>query len=103
MTNTNPIQFLQLSNSSRKNSNPLLHSEYSFFPGTGKEDDTEHNIINVPLCPLWQQVSPDTYRESVHNQVWVGVYSVLQSCVVYCNIVGHSGVEWTVNTYTRVL
>eukprot|EP00604_Paraphysomonas_vestita_P003519 CAMPEP_0174820610 /NCGR_PEP_ID=MMETSP1107-20130205/4541_1 /TAXON_ID=36770 /ORGANISM="Paraphysomonas vestita, Strain GFlagA" /LENGTH=442 /DNA_ID=CAMNT_0016036263 /DNA_START=1556 /DNA_END=2884 /DNA_ORIENTATION=+ len=28
---------------------------YEFFPGSGKDDDTTHNIINVPISPLWQE------------------------------------------------
>jgi acetoin utilization deacetylase AcuC-like enzyme len=32
---------------------------YSFYPGTGDEDDIAHNIINVPIAPLWKdQVQP---------------------------------------------
>lgn len=26
---------------------------YEFFPGSGSEDDLAHNIINVPIVPLW--------------------------------------------------
>jgi acetoin utilization deacetylase AcuC-like enzyme len=28
---------------------------YEFFPGTGAQDDTMHNIINVPILPLWHE------------------------------------------------
>ena len=28
---------------------------YKFYPGTGAEDDVAHNIINVPLAPLWRE------------------------------------------------
>lgn len=28
-----------------------------FFPGSGKEDDTAHNIINVPIVPMWKDPS----------------------------------------------
>ena len=24
-----------------------------FFPGTGLEDDTAHNVVNAPIRPLW--------------------------------------------------
>eukprot|EP01038_Epipyxis_sp_PR26KG_P004993 gene4993-6978_t len=34
---------------------PQLNSE--FFPGSGKIDDYVHNIINVPLMPLWKDSS----------------------------------------------
>lgn len=29
-------------------------SRYQFYPGTGRADDHVHNIINVPLTPLWK-------------------------------------------------
>jgi len=29
--------------------------EWSFYPGTGDKDDMAHNIINVPLAPLWKE------------------------------------------------
>jgi len=28
---------------------------YKFYPGTGEEDDVAHNIINVPIAPLWRE------------------------------------------------
>ena len=28
---------------------------YKFYPGTGEEDDLAHNIINVPITPLWKE------------------------------------------------
>jgi len=28
-------------------------ANYEFFPGSGEKDDTAHNIINVPLNPMW--------------------------------------------------
>jgi len=28
---------------------------YKFYPGTGDEDDVAHNIINVPIMPLWRE------------------------------------------------
>jgi len=30
-------------------------NDYEFFPGSGGEDDTTHNIINVPLMPMWNE------------------------------------------------
>lgn len=32
-------------------------NKFQFYPGTGKVDDHVHNIINVPLQPLWRQTS----------------------------------------------
>lgn len=29
--------------------------QYKFYPGTGAEDDMAHNIINVPMAPLWRE------------------------------------------------
>jgi len=29
--------------------------KYKFYPGTGAEDDVAHNVINVPLAPLWRE------------------------------------------------
>lgn len=31
------------------------NTDYEFFPGSGGEDDTTHNIINVPLMPMWHE------------------------------------------------
>ena len=28
---------------------------YKFYPGTGEDDDVAHNIINVPIAPLWRE------------------------------------------------
>ena len=30
-------------------------SGYQFYPGTGDKDDMKHNIINVPLAPMWRE------------------------------------------------
>lgn len=41
---------------------------YSFYPGTGDEDDIAHNIINVPIAPMWrEQVQSPTGSVSSHN------------------------------------
>lgn len=29
--------------------------QYKFYPGTGAENDVAHNIINVPIAPLWRE------------------------------------------------
>lgn len=29
--------------------------QYKFYPGTGADDDVAHNIINVPIAPLWRE------------------------------------------------
>lgn len=28
---------------------------YKFYPGTGMDDDVPHNVINVPIAPLWRE------------------------------------------------
>lgn len=33
------------------------HNGFRFYPGTGDKDDVSHNIINVPLAPLWKRDS----------------------------------------------
>ncbi len=35
---------------------------YEFFPGTGEHDDRAHNIINVPVPPLWKEEGKTTRR-----------------------------------------
>jgi len=46
---------------------------YSFYPGTGDEDCLAHNIINVPIAPLWREaaqpapVSGNTVQPNTHN------------------------------------
>lgn len=47
---------------------------YKFYPGTGDEDDVAHNIINVPIAPLWREkaaaaknAAPAPPVESHHN------------------------------------
>jgi acetoin utilization deacetylase AcuC-like enzyme len=48
-------------------------SGYSFYPGTGDEDSLAHNIINVPIAPLWREtaqpalVSGMPAQPSTHN------------------------------------
>ena len=44
--------------------------EYEFFPGTGALDDTAHNIVNVPLLPLWLQCSPCAPANSALEPVY---------------------------------
>lgn len=31
---------------------------YKFYPGTGSKDDLAMNLINVPILPLWKDMSP---------------------------------------------
>jgi acetoin utilization deacetylase AcuC-like enzyme len=38
---------------SNSSSTTGLPVSYEFFPGSGAEDDIKHNIINVPLAPIW--------------------------------------------------
>lgn len=52
-------------------------NEYEFFPGSGGEDDTTHNIINVPLMPMWHESSKTsgtraTSKSSVHQPIRSG-------------------------------
>jgi acetoin utilization deacetylase AcuC-like enzyme len=28
---------------------------FKFYPGTGDEDDVAHNIVNVPIAPMWRE------------------------------------------------
>jgi hypothetical protein len=28
--------------------------DYTFYPGSGDTDDSAHNVINVPIAPLWR-------------------------------------------------
>ncbi len=28
---------------------------YKYYPGTGDEDDVAHNIVNVPIVPMWRE------------------------------------------------
>ncbi len=35
---------------------------FEFFPGTGSGDDTAHNVINVPLLPLWKEDTQPSTR-----------------------------------------
>lgn len=30
---------------------------FKFYPGTGDEDDVAHNVINVPIAPMWKERS----------------------------------------------
>jgi SHAQKYF class myb-like DNA-binding protein len=32
-----------------------------FFPGSGREDDTAHNIINVPILPMWKDAAANAH------------------------------------------
>ena len=36
-------------------------NDYEFYPGSGKEDIVQSNIINVPIAPLWRK------SESAHS------------------------------------
>ena len=42
------------SSSTSPSSSSSLGAGYEFFPGSGAEDDIMHNIINVPIPPMWQ-------------------------------------------------
>ncbi len=30
-------------------------NSFKFYPGTGDEDDVAHNIVNVPIAPMWRE------------------------------------------------
>lgn len=40
---------VHLYDNEKKKSNP-----FKFYPGTGDEDDVAHNVINVPIAPMWK-------------------------------------------------
>lgn len=43
--------------------------DYEFFPGTGSHDDPAHNIVNVPLFPMWgQECSLPGANESIYGR-----------------------------------
>jgi SHAQKYF class myb-like DNA-binding protein len=44
-------------------------TEYEFFPGSGGEDDTTHNIINVPLMPMWHETVKSGTRATAKSSV----------------------------------
>mmetsp|Transcript_18975 Transcript_18975/g.27435 ORF Transcript_18975/g.27435 Transcript_18975/m.27435 type:complete len:902 (+) Transcript_18975:710-3415(+) len=35
-------------------SSSSANTGFKFYPGTGEDDDVAHNVINVPLAPLWR-------------------------------------------------
>lgn len=37
---------------------------FKFYPGTGDEDDVAHNIINVPIAPMWKNSQPKSRSQS---------------------------------------
>jgi len=39
-------------------------ASYEFYPGTGQDDELNHNIYNVPLVPLWKDKAPGTRQKS---------------------------------------
>ena len=40
---------------------------YEFFPGSGNKDDIIHNIINVPIAPLWRHDASNIVMTSSSN------------------------------------
>ena len=48
---------------------PEDETGYEFFPGSGGEDDTTHNIINVPLMPMWHDVKGSGTRAASKSTV----------------------------------
>ena len=45
---------------------------YEFFPGSGALDDTVHNIINVPIMPIWHMQQKDTLKRPLGPKALVG-------------------------------
>ena len=43
----------RIQKSTELKSEKLEKSVDLFFPGTGLEDDTAHNVVNAPIRPLW--------------------------------------------------
>jgi acetoin utilization deacetylase AcuC-like enzyme len=41
---------------------------YEFFPGSGGKDDIIHNIINVPIAPLWRHEAANNTISSISNK-----------------------------------
>jgi acetoin utilization deacetylase AcuC-like enzyme len=41
---------------------------YKFYPGTGEEDDLPHNIINVPIRPLWKEEASSPPPVAAHGR-----------------------------------
>lgn len=47
--------------------------QYKFYPGTGADDDVAHNVINVPIAPLWREkevirsITSSSSNGSAHN------------------------------------
>jgi len=37
---------------------------FKFYPGTGDEDDVAHNVINVPIAPMWKNTQPRSRSQS---------------------------------------
>jgi len=43
---------------------------FKFYPGTGDEDDVAHNVINVPIAPMWKERKTNhspSMAENRHN------------------------------------
>ncbi len=37
---------------------------FKFYPGTGDEDDVAHNVINVPIAPMWRSAQGKSRSQS---------------------------------------
>ena len=55
------------SSSSSSPSSSSLGAGYEFFPGSGAEDDIVHNIINVPIPPIWQNDDSHSTKHSTRG------------------------------------
>ncbi len=45
-----------------------LEGGFEFFPGSGADDDMVHNIINVPILPIWLDPSVNTHSTRSSTQ-----------------------------------
>ena len=62
----------------------LTSDDYEFYPGTGKSDYIVHNVVNVPLEPLWVCVAVvvvvvciDTTRKIIKHTLATGTASTI--------------------------
>lgn len=54
---------------------------YEFFPGSGAKDDTVHNIINVPILPIWRGDDKDAVTKSDLIKALVGREAYRQAII----------------------
>jgi hypothetical protein len=64
---------------------------YVFYPGTGKRDLLEYNIVNAPILPKWRERKPaaakssrHTPQDSVKQKHHVRAHALCLACVFAC-------------------